>query len=147
MPTCILQTVAHWYARNWFRVPAKLADMQKCLRAEVPSFLGVDCERKWRPTDCLAMPAFQLINSHCAEPDQHEPDVKLPSYQAHNSLQVLLAVSNVWCVSAHQCPSTILPRLSTCKASASLTVASRANSIVKKHAHIQSNLNSGARWC
>lgn len=74
--------------------------MQQSVRTEVPSFLSVDCERKWRATDCLATPAFQLINPHSAECYQHGTDVKLPSYQAHNSPQVLLAASIVWYVSA-----------------------------------------------
>lgn len=125
VPTCLLQAVAHRYARNWFRVPVKLADTQQGVRVEVPSFLNVDCESKWRATGCLATSAFQLINPHSAEPHQHGTDAKLPSYWAHNSLQVLRAASKVWCVSVHQCPTTVLRRLSACKASASLVAASR----------------------
>lgn len=55
------QAMAHWCVRNWFRAPAKLADTQQSVRVEVPSFLSVDCERKWRVTECLATSAFQQI--------------------------------------------------------------------------------------
>lgn len=120
--TCILQAVSHWRARNWFRVSAKL---QQGVGVVVPSFLCVSCERKWRAKDCLVTPAFQMINPNSPEPYQHVTDAKLPSYRAHNSLQLLLAASALWCVSVHQCPSNILPRLSTCKAGASHIAASR----------------------
>lgn len=79
VPTCFFQAVAHWYARNWFRVPAKLADMQQGVRVEVPSFLNVDYERKRRATHRLATSAFQLINPHSEEPYWHGTDMKLPS--------------------------------------------------------------------
>lgn len=55
------QAMAHWCVRNWFRAPAKLADTQQSVRVEMPSFLSVDCERKWRVTECLATSAFQQI--------------------------------------------------------------------------------------
>lgn len=100
VPICILQAVAHRYTRNWFRVPAKLADMQQSVRTEVPSFLNVDCERKWRATHCLANPAFQLINPHSAECYQHGTDVKLPSYQHITARKRCWAASIVWYVSA-----------------------------------------------
>lgn len=64
MPTCILQAVAHRYARNWFRVLANLADKQQGVRVEVPPFFNVDFEKKWRATECLATTALQLINLH-----------------------------------------------------------------------------------